>query len=65
VLEAITRELFQFGQLRIVGEFGRSASQRIQRARVVARTQTDVDLLNELRFGLGAGLLVAYFLQAL
>ena len=64
-LDAIMGELFQFGQLRIVGEFGGCASQQIQGARVVARTQTDVDLLNEPRFGFGAGLLVASFLQVL
>ncbi len=50
-LDAILGALFQFGQLRIVGEFGGCASQQIQGARVVARTQTDVDLLNEPRFG--------------
>ena len=64
-LDAIVGEFFQFGQLRIVGEIGGCASQQIQGARVVARTQTDVDLLNEPRFGFGAGLLVASFLQAL
>ena len=64
-LDAIMGKLFQFGQLRIVREFGGCASQQIQGARVVARMQTDVDLLNEPRFGLGAGLLVAGFLQAL
>jgi len=64
-LDAIMGELFQFGQLRIIGEFGGGASQQIQGARVVARTQTDVDLLNEPRFGFGAGLLVASFLQVL
>ncbi len=64
-LDAILGELFQFGQLRIVGEIGGCASQQIQGASVVARTQTDVDLLNDLRFGFGAGLLVACFLQAL
>jgi hypothetical protein len=66
-LDAIVGELFQFGQLRIVviGEFGGCASQQIQGARVVARMQTGVDLLNEPRFGFGAGLLVASFLQAL
>ena len=64
-LDAILGELFQFGQLRIVGEFGGCASQQIQGARVVAGTQTGVDVLNEPRFGFGAGLLVACFLQAL
>jgi len=54
-LDAILRELFQFGQLRIAGEFGSCASQQIQGAGVVARTQTNVDLLNDLRFGFGAG----------
>jgi hypothetical protein len=63
-LDTILGELSQFGQLRIVGEFGGCASQQIQGAIVVARTQTDVDLLNEPRFGFGSGLLVAYFLQA-
>ena len=64
-LDAIVGELFQFGQLRIVGEFGGCASQQIQGAIVVARMQTGVDLLNKPRFGLGAGLVVALFLQAL
>ena len=64
-LDAIMGELFQFGQLRIVGEFGGCASQQIQGARVVARLQTDVDLLNESGFRFGAGLLLASFLQAL
>ena len=64
-LHAIMGALFQFGQLGIAGEFGGRGSQQIQGARVVARTQTGVDLLNEPRFGFGAGLLVASFLQAL
>ncbi len=64
-LDAIVGELFQFGQLCIVGEFGGSAAQQIQGARVLARMQTKVDLLNELRLGFGAGLLVECFLQAL
>ncbi len=64
-LGAIVGELFQFGQLRIVGEFGGCAAQQIQGARVVARMQIDLDLLNEPRLGFGAGLLVACFLQAL
>jgi hypothetical protein len=64
-LDAILGGLFQFGQIRIVGEFGSCASQQIQGARVVARMQADLDLLNEPRFGFGSGLFVASFLQAL
>ena len=48
---------------------GGGASQQFQGARVVARTQTDIDLLDvphyESRFGFGARLLIASFLQAL
>ena len=64
-LDAILSALFQVGQLGIIGEFGSFASQQIQGARVLARMQTAVDLLNELRFGFGASLLVGSFLQAL
>ncbi len=66
-LDAIMRKLFQFGQFRIViiWEFGRGAAQQLQRARVVARTQTDFDLLNDPLFGYRGRWLVACFLQAL
>jgi len=64
-LDAIVGELLQFGELRVVGEIGGRASQQIQGASVIARMQTAIDLLNEPRFGFGAGLLVASLLQSL
>ncbi len=64
-LDAILGALFQFGQPRIIGEFGVRTAQQIPGASVVARTQAGVDLLNEPRFGFAAGLLVACYLQAL
>ena len=64
-LDPILGALLQVGQLRIVGEIGGCAAQQIQGASVVARTQTDVDLLNDLRCGVATGLLLACFLQAL
>jgi hypothetical protein len=64
-LKAILRELFQFGELRIIGKIGGFDSQQIQGASIVARMQTAVDLLNEPRFGFAAGLLVASLLQSL
>jgi hypothetical protein len=63
--DAILGALFQFGQLSIVRELDGCASQQIQGARVVARTETAVDLLNEPRFRFGTGLLVVSFLQVL
>ena len=61
---AFMLELIFLGYI-IVRKFGGTASQQIQGARIVARTQTAVDLLNDLRFGFGADFLVACFLQAL
>ena len=44
-LDAILSQLFQLGQLRIGGEIGGRASQQLHGVSVVARMQTDVDLL--------------------
>ena len=64
-LDALVGELFQFGQLRIVREFSGRASQQFLSARVIARTQTGVDLLNDPRSGSSADLLIECFLQTL
>jgi len=64
-LHPILDELFQFAQLRIFPHFVSCAAQQIQGASVLARTQTEIDLLNEPRFGFVAGLLLACYLQAL
>jgi hypothetical protein len=40
------RELFQFGQLGIVGKFGSCGAQQIQGARVITRMEGSVDLLH-------------------
>ena len=62
-LHAVLRELLQFAQFRVVGEFCHGALQQIQGAGVVAGMQTGIDLFDQARFGFDASLLVAPFLQ--